>query len=240
VFYLIVCLVAKIYVNLICRYTVTGREHIPDQGPFILIINHLSSVDSLLIYGLVPPRLRLTGLAAMKHRNDFIVGWALTKAGAIWVRRGEVDRKALRQSLDALAAGYPLALSPEGTRSKTGALIEGKNGATFLAVRSGAPILPSVAWGNEKIFPSLKRLRRARVQIHFETPFYLPPRGDGSRSEHIQYCTDLIMARMASMLPEDYRGVYAGHPLIAYWEQLDAEGGATHPEWKRELVEKAG
>ncbi|MCP4518823.1 MAG: 1-acyl-sn-glycerol-3-phosphate acyltransferase [Delftia sp.] len=176
----------------------------------------------------------------MKHRNDPIIGWAITKAGAIWVRRGEVDRKALRQSLDALAAGYPLALAPEGTRSHTGALIEGRKGAAFLAVRSGAPILPSVAWGTEKIFPSLKRLRRARVPIRFETPFHLPPRGDASRAEHVQYCTDLIMTRMASMLPESYRGVYAGHPLIAYWEQLDAEGRAAHPGWKRELVEDAG
>jgi 1-acyl-sn-glycerol-3-phosphate acyltransferase len=235
VFYWIVYVIAKIYVRLICRYNVTGREHIPQQGPFILIINHLSSVDPLLIYGLIPPRLNLTGLAAMKHRNDFIIGWAINQVGAIWVRRGEVDRRALRLSLDALAAGRPLALAPEGTRSKTGALIEGKSGAAYLAIRSGAPVLPSVAWGTEKVFPGLKRLRRQRVPVRFETPFYLPPRGDASRTEHVEYCTDLIMTRMASMLPEAYRGVYAGHPLIAYWEQLDAEGRAAHPEWKRWL-----
>ncbi len=228
-------IVMRIYIRLICRVKVRGLEHIPEQGPFILTTNHLSSVDPPLIFSRVPVRLNLTGMAASAHRNDFFVGWLMDRAGLIWVRRGEIDRTALRQALDTLASGRPFGLAPEGTRSRTGALIEGKSGTAFLAIKSGAPILPIALVGTEKVFPSLRRLRRATVQARFLPAYNLPARGDGPRSEHVQYCTDLIMTRLASALPESYRGFYAGHPLIGYWEQLDASGKADRPEWKRAL-----
>jgi 1-acyl-sn-glycerol-3-phosphate acyltransferase len=220
---------------LVCRLKITGQEHIPAQGPFIVVLNHLSAIDPLLLFGLMPARLEMAGMAAMSHRNDFFIGWVVNHAGAIWVRRGKVDRRALREALEALASGRPIGLSPEGTRSKTGALIEAKKGTAFLAIRSGAPILPGGVYNTEKVFPSLRRLRRATVPLKFAPAFFLPPRGDGPRNEHLEYCTALIMARIASLLPEAYRGVYADHPLIAYWEELDASGRSTHPEWKREL-----
>lgn len=238
-FYTIFHLVMTIYVRLICRADVAGREHIPQQGPFLVIANHLSSTDPPLTVSLIPRRLRMAGMAAMAHRNDFFIGWVLDKAGAIWVRRGQSDRQALRRSLDLLATGRPLGLAPEGTRSDTGALIEGKTGAAFLARKANVPILPLAFAGTEKVFPGLRRLRRAAVQVRISPAFFLPPRGDGPRSEHTRYCTDLIMTRLASNLPEPYRGVYAGHPLIAYWEQLDASGLSDRPEWKPELGQQS-
>lgn len=234
-FYRFAYLLVKIFARLICRVNLVGREHIPKRGPFLLITNHLSAADPPLVVSLIPPRLGMTGMAAMAHRNDFFIGWLMDRAGAVWVRRGESDRRALKDALDVLASGRPLGVAPEGTRSKTGALIEGKTGTAFLALKADVPILPIVMFGTEKVFPSLRRLRRITVQARIRPLFYLPPRDDASRSEHLEYCTDLIMARLASMLPERYRGVYTGHPLIAYWEQLDASGMADRPEWKREL-----
>jgi 1-acyl-sn-glycerol-3-phosphate acyltransferase len=230
----IIHLVVRIIVWIACRLKITGREHIPAQGPFIVVLNHLSAIDPLLLFGLMPARLGMAGMAAMAHRNDFFIGWVVDHAGAIWVRRGEIDRRALREALEVLASGRPVGLSPEGTRSKTGALIEGKKGTAFLAIRSGAPIFPGAAYNMDKVFPNLRRLRRATVPLKFAPAFYLPPRGDGPRNEHLEYCTALIMTRIASLLPEAYRGVYAGHPLIAYWEELDARGQSAHPEWRRE------
>jgi 1-acyl-sn-glycerol-3-phosphate acyltransferase len=235
VFYRSFHLLMRILVRLACRSNVTGREHVPEGGPFLLVANHLSSVDPPVIVSLIPARLGMTGMAAMAHRNDFLIGWLMDRAGAVWVRRGQSDRRALRQALDVLATGRPLGVAPEGTRSKTGALIEGRTGAAFLAIKAGVPILPVAMYGTEKVFPSLRRLRRATARVKISPVFSLPPRGDGPRSEHVQYCTDLIMARLASMLPEAYRGVYSGHPLISYWEQLDASGAADRPEWRREL-----
>jgi 1-acyl-sn-glycerol-3-phosphate acyltransferase len=235
VLYRIGYLIAIIYARLICRRNVIGREHLPKQGPFLIVTNHLSSVDPPFVISMIPIGLRMTGMAAMAHRNDFFIGWLMDRAGAIWVRRGEPDRKALRQALDVLASGRPLGVAPEGTRSKTGALAEGKTGAAFLAIKAGVPIVPIVVYGTEKVFPSLRRLRRATVQARFSPPFRLPARGGGLRGDHTQYCTDLIMARLASMLPEAYRGVYVDHPLIAYWDHLDASGRSDCPEWMQDL-----
>ena len=225
-----------LYARIISRLNVTGREHIPEQGPFLIIVNHLSSADVPVALSVIPPGLRMTGMAAMAHRKDFFVGWLMDQCDAVWVRRGQSDRKALRRALELLEAGRPLGVAPEGTRSRTGALIEAKSGATYLAVKAGVPILPIALVYTDKVYPSLKRLRRATVQVKIAPFFFLPPRGDDSRSEHMAYCTDLMMTRLASLLPEAYRGFYAGHPLISYWDQLDASGAADRPEWKREFV----
>jgi 1-acyl-sn-glycerol-3-phosphate acyltransferase len=221
---------------LICRVEVEGREHIPEQAPFLVVTNHLSAVDPPLLFSLIPARLRMTGMAAMTHRSDFMIGWFMDRGGAVWVRRGESDRRALRQSLEVLESGRPLGVAPEGTRSHTGALIEGKTGVAFLASKAQVPILPVAVVGTEKVLPALRRLRRKTVHVRIETAFRLPERGDRPRREHTAYCTDLIMTRLASMLPESYRGVYSGHPLISYWQQLDVTGCASHPEWVQEPV----
>jgi len=202
-----------------------------------MVANHLSSIDAPLGLTLIPVRLRITGLAASAHRHDPLIGWLMNLEGVVWVRRGESDRDALRQSLEVLSSGRPLGISPEGTRSKTGALIEAKTGAAFLALQAGVPIVPMTLTDTQKVFPSWRRLRRPTVHVRIGPAFVLPPRGDGPRREHLQYCTDLIMARLASMLPEEYQGFYAGHPLIAYWQGLDASGMASRPEWKPDLVQ---
>ncbi len=232
-FYRIAYFLITLYTRIICRRDITGREHIPDQGPFVVVVNHLSTVDPPLVLSVLPARLGMTGMAAMAHRHDFFIGWLMDRCGAIWVRRGQGDRRALRQALETLDSGRPIGLSPEGTRSDTGALIEGKSGAAYLAFKADVPILPMTVTGSEAVYASLKRLRRARVTVKIGPMFRLPPRGDDKRSAHLQYCTDLIMGRLASMLPEVYRGVYAGHPLVAYWESLDASGQADRPQWKR-------
>jgi len=232
-FYRIAYFLITLYSRLVCRRKITGREHVPERGPFIVIVNHLSTVDPPLVLSVLPAHLGMTGMAAMAHRNDFFIGWLMDRCGAIWVRRGQSDRRALRQALETLESGRPIGLSPEGTRSDTGALIEGKSGAAYLALKANVPILPMTVAGSEDVYASLKRLRRANVEIKIGPMFWLPPRGDGKRSAHLQYCTDLMMGRLASMLPESYHGVYADHPLVAYWEALDASGQADRPAWKR-------
>ena len=229
-FYRIAYSMIALYARIICRRKITGQEHIPERGSFIVVINHLSTVDPPLVLSILPVRLRMTGMAAMAHRHDFFIGWLMDQCGAIWVRRGQSDRRALRQALEVLSSGRPIGLAPEGTRSDTGALIEGKSGAAYLALKADVPILPMTITGSEDVYAHLKRLRRARVRVKIGPMFYLPPREDGKRSAHLQHCTDLIMGRLASMLPEPYRGVYTGHPLVAYWEALDASGQADRPE----------
>jgi 1-acyl-sn-glycerol-3-phosphate acyltransferase len=129
--------------------------------------------------------------------------------GAIFVNRGEVDRKALRQALAVLEGGGVLGLAPEGTRSKTGAMQQGRSGAAYMAYRTGVKLLPIVATGQENVFPSLWRLRRARVLVVFGPAFEPPPVEGKASAAQVHAFAEEIMYRLAAILPPEYRGVYA-------------------------------
>ena len=191
------------------RRHVTGQEHIPTCGPFVLVTNHLSYVDAPLIYLEVP--VPMHALAAEKYEHHAFRP-LLDIPGSIFIRRGEVDRKALRQALNVLEDGEVLAVAIEGTRSRTGALGPGKTGAAYLATRANAPVLPVVVYGTEKVFANLRRLRRTDVYTAIGPPIRLPE--GRANSEALEAYTDQIMVTLASMLPEAYRGVYADHPLF--------------------------
>ncbi len=195
---------------LVQQVDVQGTENIPQEGAFILATNHLSFLDSPLLFVTVP---RIVYLLAGEKYQHHVFAPLLRIAGAIFVQRGEVDRHALRQALNALEDGHCLAIAIEGTRSRTGKMIPGKTGVAYVATRGSVPIVPVVVWGTEKIVPTWKRLRRPEVHVHFGKMIRLPE--GHARSRDLDAYTDDIMTTMASMLPEDYRGVYGDHPLLA-------------------------
>ena len=201
----------RLFANLVAtaamRLDAQGIQHIPAQDGFVGVSNHLSSFDPLVMLAVMPVRPG-TGFAALEHRHDFIVGWALDRLGFIWIDRDRPSRDALRIALNELAHGTAFGIAPEGTRSRTGGLLPGKTGAAYLATRAGVPILPAAIWGTEKVAGSLRRLRRARVYVRIGEMIHLP-QGRAS-TEDLEEHTDLIMRRIASMLPPEYRGVYAG------------------------------
>ena len=128
--------------------------------------------------------------------------------GIIWVHRGQPDRKAIRAALDGLAEGRMVGLAPEGRQSVIGGLEEGNDGAAFLALKSGAPIVPVAMTGteNSNVYGHLKRLKRAPVTLSVGKPFFLQEQPN--RQEMIRQGTRQIMERLASLLPEAYRGTY--------------------------------
>ncbi|MFC2031540.1 lysophospholipid acyltransferase family protein [Chloroflexota bacterium] len=200
--------IANLLAHLLCRFEVVGLEHVPDTGPYLMTINHIHWLDPPALMIAFPYKSYV--LAADKWRTRPVFGALLSSLDAIWVHRGEVDRRALREALAVLKGGAVLGLAPEGTRSKTGGLQEGKGGAAYLAYRAGVGVLPTVATGHEKVFQSLLKLRRARVRITFG-PFFEPPplpAGTKATSEHVQALSEEMMYRMAALLPPEYRGVY--------------------------------
>ena len=84
----------------------------------------------------------------------------------------------------------------------------------YLADSSGAQIVPMVLLGAEKITASLKRLRRQRVKLRIGKPFTLPPLDEDNRAASLRANTDEVMCRIAALLPEEYRGLYADHPRL--------------------------
>jgi 1-acyl-sn-glycerol-3-phosphate acyltransferase len=199
--------------SLLARRDVTGLENLPAEGPYILAGNHLSRLDLPFIYGLIGDE-RITGWAAEKYERHLLFGTLVRMGGGIFIRRGEVDRGALETAVDWLRAGKIFGMSPEGTRSRTGALIRAKTGAAYLAGETGAPVIPIAITGTERALPTLLRLRRPRVTARFGRPLYLPLPPGEDRGLALRRNTDEIMCQMAAMLPPEYRGVYADHPRL--------------------------
>jgi 1-acyl-sn-glycerol-3-phosphate acyltransferase len=205
-YYQIVKTICSLIFRLLARIEIVGAENAPQKGPCIVICNHLSHFDPPLLLIALP--VRMTVLAANKYRNHPVFGPFLSSMGAIYVRRGEVDRQALRACLDILGEGGIIGMAPEGTRSPTGALQEGHTGVAYLASRAGVPILPVAVTGTEKMPASLKRLRRGQVKAVIGETFILPITERKARGKQLKEFTELIMLRLAEILPEEYRGVY--------------------------------
>ena len=198
--------IINVLLSLFTRREYVGLENIPAEPPYILVTNHLSAFDSPLV--LTVCRHTIRAFAAAKHKRNPIYAPLLVVMGSIWVRRGEVDRGALREALDVLKRGEVLGMAPEGTRARgTYALQKGKTGAAYLATRANVPIVPVGVTGTEQIKHNLPQLRRTHLRVVVGKPFYLPESGR-VRGQKLHEYTDLIMYRIAELLPEEYRGVY--------------------------------
>ncbi len=189
---------------------VEGIENLPDP-PYVLAINHLGTLDVPLVYGMIGGG-HLIGWAAEKYERHLIFGPILRSGGAIFIQRGLVDRTALNKAVEALRGGKAFGMAPEGTRSKSRAMIRGKTGIAYLAHEADVPVIPAAVTGTETTMESWLRLRRPRLTLRIGAPFKLPPLDEDGRAAALRHNTDEIMCRIAVLLPSKYRGVYADHP----------------------------
>ena len=201
-------ILAQVLFNGLCRLEVYGRVNVPEKGPFIVATNHLQFLDPPLVMVAMSSR-PITVLAAEKWADSWPISWLLKSVGAIFVRRGEVDRVALDKCLTVLQRGGILGLAPEGTRSPTGTMQRGKPGIAYIAVKADVPILPVGVSGQEKIVAEWKRLRRPRIAVRIGKPFELQPVRGRQKGEQLQARTDEVMSHIAALVREDLRGVYA-------------------------------
>ena len=188
-------------------------EYLPSKGAVILATNHMSRFDIPLL-GITPTRPDIRPLVADKYLENPFLRWFSEQAGAIWIDRSRADFTAFREALAFIKQGGCLGIAPEGTRSQTGKLLEGKSGTVLLAVKTGVPIVPAGISGTDTAVASLKKLQRAHIKVHYGEPFTLPPLSRENREEDLKRCTDEVMCRIAVLLPERYHGFYAGHPRL--------------------------
>lgn len=193
---------------------VHGLEKLP-AGNVIAAVNHLGRLDTAVLFCVVD-REDVIMPVAEKYRDHPIYGPLGRAANAIWLNRFETDYGALRKILERLKQGGLLVIAPEGTRSKTEALQEGKPGVAFLAAKSGYPVMPVALTGTEdrRVVEHLKHFRRIKITLTAADPFYIElPRGK-ERDEAMRQATEEIMCQIAALLPERYRGAYADHPRL--------------------------
>ncbi len=178
----------RLWGRVVLHWRIEGKQHIPATGPVVLAINHVSAVDPFLGGSAIDRRVHFMAKEELFRWPP--VAALLRLVGAFPVRRGESDRRAIRQALALLEAGKVLGMFPEGTRSRSGQLQQAQTGIAFLAKRGGAAVVPM----------ALVRGRHLRVLIG--KPLYVGE-GDGAGA-HDQYrrFADEVMRKINELIEQ--------------------------------------
>lgn len=205
------------------RPKISGVDRIPGDGPVIIASNHLSFIDSVVIPLAVPRRVRF--LAKAEYFSGRGLGGRLVAAFFRAVDAVPVDREShldamasLGLAMGVLADGNAFGIYPEGTRSRDGRLYRGRTGVGWLALESGAPVVPVALVGTDRVQPIGARVPRpAPVQVRFGEPVDPAPwiaavARTGGAGKARREITDAVMERIAAMSDQPAAGVYNERP----------------------------
>jgi 1-acyl-sn-glycerol-3-phosphate acyltransferase len=191
-----------------CRFRVTGKENVPPKGGLLVVANHISMADPPIV-GVSMGR-RVVFMAKEELFRNWFIRFIISNFGAFPVRRGGFTLEALRIAKSVLDGGGTLAMFPEGRRSMKVGLLAGLPGSALLANASKVPVLPVGIYGTEKVKGFWSFMKRPEMTVNIGKPFFLPPNIDEKDRGKLREWTDAIMLHIAELLPERYRGVYAG------------------------------
>ncbi len=212
--------ILRLILRLIARVEVSGSENMPAAQGFVIAANHIGRLDAAMPYYFLD-RPDIIVMVAEKYQKIALTRWLTHVVNGIFIDRYHADVGALRQTLRRLQAGGILTMTPEGTRSKSGNLIEARPGGIFLAWKAGVPILPAAITGTEDavVRTRLKHFKRLDINIIVGKSFRLPSVKSKDRDELMQEYTDEVMCRIAVLLPPERRGFYADHPRLKQLQQ---------------------
>lgn len=201
--------------RLIAHVDVRGYEHLPAEKSYVLATNHIGILDAVMAFYALDRWDIYIPVAEKWEKNRFLK-WLGKYFNFVFIDRFNPDIQAMRKIIRLMEEGNALAISPEGTRSRVGSLIEAKPGVTYLAAKLNRPIVPIAITGTEDkvILGNLKRLRKSHITVTAGPHFMLPPLPRERRDEMLKQYTDEIMCRIAALLPEHYRGVYKDFPRV--------------------------
>ena len=201
--------------HLIAHIEMVGFENIPASQGYVLAANHIGRLDAALPY-YVLDRPDIIVVVAEKYQKYAFWRWVVKLINGMFIDRYNADIHAIRETLRRLQQGEVLAMTPEGTRSKSGNLIEARPGGIYLAWKAGVPIIPVALTGTEDavVVERLKHFKRLDIKAVAGPSFTLPPVKGKDRDAVMQEYTDEVMCRIAALLPEDRRGVYKDHPRL--------------------------
>jgi 1-acyl-sn-glycerol-3-phosphate acyltransferase len=203
---------------IVMRQQVTGLNNFPREGPAIIVFNHLGDADAVLLSAGLPAFTDAECIGKVELNDYRLAGPVFRAYGFIWIHRGQPDRRAMRAALDALSQGRMLLIAPEGRQTVSGGLEEGTDGAAFLAMKSGAKIVPVALIGTENanVNDHLKEWKRIPVSLSVGKPFFIQHYPD--RQEMIRNGTRQIMESLARLLPAELRGAYS---YISHSSEVD-------------------
>lgn len=191
----------------ICKVDSHELKRIPLKGPFIIAINHTNFLEVPMIFTHLQPR-EVVGVVKKETWQRGFTKWLATKWEAIPIDRERQTIDTFRRSRKVLNNGEFLIIAPEGTRNKTGKLLQGKAGIISIALQAKIPLIPVAHYGGEKIISNIKSFKRTKFKFKVGTPIILHPEGKADRAKRLYYA-DQLMYRIAKLLPKEYRGIYS-------------------------------
>ena len=197
----------KIVLTAFADWQVVGRENVPPMGPLIIVANHQSNFDPTLLSTSIPRRTWFLAKEGI-FRGPF-ASWFLRQYGAFPLKRDLKDMRAFRWALGQLDRDQAVVVFPEGTRTR-GGMRKSNPGIVQLALKSQAPLLPVGITGTERLGTLMRVFNpTGKLRVNIGTAFSVPPIDGRLDRELLDSLTDMIMQRVAALLPESYRGVYA-------------------------------
>jgi len=195
---------------LISEVRITGLTNIPDSGTYIIVINHISIIEPPFVIAFWPIAPEAIGAKEIWERK----GQSLLAKyyGGIQVHRGEFDRQVIEKMIAVVQSGHPLLIAPEGGRSHSPGLRPGLPGVAYLADKSKVPVLPvGIIGSTDDFLNQAFRFERPVLEMKIGEITALPSIvGKGvQRRIELQKNTDVIMQKLAELLPLSYQGVYA-------------------------------
>ncbi|MDQ0150518.1 1-acyl-sn-glycerol-3-phosphate acyltransferase [Eubacterium multiforme] len=205
------------YIKKHANIQINGYEKLKKiDKPIVFICNHLSNSDGLVLNKILKKDFDPYFIAGIKLSNDPITNIGIKMVKNITIKPNTADKEAMTKMVKAVRGGENILIFPEGTRSRTGALIEGKKGVLLLAKIKNATVVPIGMSGTDKLLPICsdgdmggEEWQDADVTINFGDPVVLPKKEkEETKHEYDDRCLNVLMKSIANLLPESYRGVY--------------------------------
>ena len=195
--------------RLLSRVRVTGTENIPEEGAYVIAVNHVSIFEPPLITSFWPHSIEVAG--AVEILEQPIQSQIMRLYGTIPVHRGRFDRQSIKAMVGRLKAGRPVLIFPEGTRSRKPGLQQASTGVAYIAAKAGANVLPVGIAGTAILADEIRKFRRTQLIMSVGEMIDLPeiPWRSAERKEILRLQTERIMFAIAGQLPRAYRGLYA-------------------------------
>jgi 1-acyl-sn-glycerol-3-phosphate acyltransferase len=197
--------IARWLIRVYHRVRVEGRDLVPEKGPLIVVGNHLSVLDPFYIGAFFPRLIRF--MAKKESFENPLARWFLNQFGAFPVDRGKADLSSLKTAISVLRNGEVLGMFPEGGRREFAPMRELKQGAAYLALKTGTPILPVYIEGTDRAMPrNAVWIRPHRVRIVIGECIHPLAAGTGRHREE-QISREILLAwhRLAGLHQEDTR-----------------------------------